>query len=198
MLQTTSLIHMVGDLRQSVFNTNPQDPRDKEYRGLGMLDWFKAQEAAGLLELRHASTTWRSVQAVASFSDTIFNPNLNFPQTSSAQDKTSGHDGVFAVAHEHVDAYLKEYRPVCLRQLVTTPVPDGVVASNFGISKGLTHDRVLIFPTAPVLKFLTKGTLLSDKSACGLYVGVTRAIYSVAFVVPNPKICSLTVWTPRP
>lgn len=196
LLDTTSSVRMVGDLRQSVFDTNPQDQRHKKYRGLSMLDWFEEQKAAGRLELQYSSTTWRSVQAVAAFSDTIFDPDLQFPATASAQDKTSEHDGVFALAPEHVDAYLELYRPVCLRQLVTTPMPKGIAARNFGISKGLTHDRVLIFPTAPIRAFLTKGTLLGDKAACGLYVGVTRAIYSVAFVMPKPQISSLTVWAP--
>jgi DNA helicase II / ATP-dependent DNA helicase PcrA len=196
MLLTTGVIRMVGDLRQSVFDTNPQDPRHKKYRGLSMLDWFEEQKEAGRLELEYSSTTWRSVQAVASFSDAIFNPALGFPATTSAQDKTSEHDGVFAVAPAHVDAYIEQYRPACLRQLVTTPVPEDVAATNFGISKGLTHDRVLIFPTGPIRAFLTKGTQLGDKSACGLYVGVTRAVHSVAFVMPEPQTSSLTVWTP--
>lgn len=196
LLDTTSSVRMVGDLRQSVFDTNPQDQRHKKYRGLSMLNWFEEQKTAGRLELEYSSTTWRSVQAVASFSDTIFDPHLAFPATTSAQDKTSEHDGVFALAPEHVDAYLEQFRPACLRQLVTTPVPEGVATSNFGISKGLTHDRVLIFPTAPIRAFLTKGTLLGGKPACGLYVGVTRAVYSVAFVMPEPQTSCLTVWTP--
>lgn len=196
MLETTSAIRMVGDLRQSVFDTNPQDQRHKRYRGLNMLDWFEEQKAAGRLDLEYSSTTWRSVQAIASFSDTIFDPNLGFPATTSAQDKASEHEGVFALAPEHVSFYLEQYQPVCLRQLVTTPVPEDVTASNFGISKGLTHDRVVIFPTDRIRAFLTKGTLLGDKSACGLYVGVTRAVHSVAFVMPKPEASRLTVWKP--
>ena len=196
MLFSTSSIYLVGDLRQSLFDTNPQDPRHKKYRDLSMTNWFRDQQSAGRLELKHSSTTWRSVQAIASFSDTIFNQNLGFPATTSAQTKSSDHDGVFALAPEHIDAYLQRYGPVCLRQQVRTPVPAGVDASNFGISKGLTHDRVLIFPTGPVREFLTKGKPLGDKAACGLYVGVTRAIYSVAFVLTDPHTSGLTVWTP--
>jgi DNA helicase-2/ATP-dependent DNA helicase PcrA len=196
LLQTTSVIRLVGDLRQSVFDTNPQDPRHKKYRGLRMLDWFEAQKSAGRLELEYSSTTWRSVQGVASFSDTIFDPALGFPATTSAQERTSEHDGVFAVAPEHVEAYIAQYNPVCLRQLVTTAVPVGVAASNFGVSKGLTHERVMIFPTGPIRAFLTSGTQLGDKSACGLYVGITRAVHSVAFVMSQPQKSRLTVWTP--
>jgi DNA helicase-2/ATP-dependent DNA helicase PcrA len=79
---------------------------------------------------------------------------------------------------------------------VTTPVPEGVNATNFGIAKGLTHERVQIFPTDTVKTFLIKGNLLAPMSACGLYVGVTRAIYSVAFVIEKPENSGLIVWRP--
>lgn len=196
LLKSTSVIRMVGDMRQSVFSTNAQDPRHKKYRGLGMLDWFEEQRKAQRLKVEHSSTTWRSVPAVAAFSDTIFDPALKFPATESAQHKSSDHDGVFAVSPEHIAAYIEQYQPICLRQMVTTPVPADVAAANFGISKGLTHDRVLIFATKPMRDFLTKGTLLASDSACGLYVGVTRAIYSVAFVLPAPEVSCLPVWKP--
>lgn len=196
LLQTTCTIHMVGDIRQSVFDTNPQDPRHPEYRGLKMIDWFKKQEDAGRLDLSFSSTTYRSVQSVAEFSDSIFNPTYGFPSTDSMQTAASSHDGVFVLAPEHVADYIAQYDPACLRQWVRTATPDYVQAVNFGVCKGLTHERVLIFPTKPILDFLVKGTLLGDKSACSLYVGVTRAIHSVAFVIERPDKASLPVWTP--
>lgn len=196
LLASTCTTRLVGDLRQSVFDTNPQDPRHRSFRGLAMLNWFAKQEQAGRLKIEHSSTTWRSVQQVASFSDTLFDTALGFPSTVSAQTKESEHDGVFALAPLHTHAYVERYQPACLRQLSTTPVPDDLRATNFGVNKGLTHDRVLIFTTGPMRKFLTKGTLLEGKSACGLYVGVTRAVYSVVFVMEKPVTSILPVWEP--
>jgi DNA helicase II / ATP-dependent DNA helicase PcrA len=196
LLKSTSQIHLVGDLRQSVFDTNPQDPRLRQFRGLKMIDWFRLQEKAGRLQINLSSTTWRSVQAIATFADSLFDPSWGFGATVSKQTASSAHAGVFALAPHHVAAYLELYSPVCLRQKVTTAVPEGVDATNFGISKGLTHKRVLIFPTGAMKTFLTKGTLLAPMSACGLYVGVTRAIYSVAFVMEKPEKTGLTVWSP--
>jgi DNA helicase-2/ATP-dependent DNA helicase PcrA len=195
LLGSTSTVRLVGDIRQSVFDTNPQDPRHPKFRGLGMLDWFKQQEDAGRLQIEHSSETWRSVQDVAAFSDSLFDPDLEFPPTISRQSASSDHDGVFALANEQVAAYIAEHDPVCLRQAVTTVIPNGVEARNFGISKGLTHQRVLIFTTGPMRAFLIKGTALAPKSACGLYVGVTRAVHSVAFVMEKPEKSSLPVWT---
>lgn len=196
LLKSTSSIHLVGDIRQSVFDTNPQDRRLRKFRGLNMINWFKEQEKAGRLSLEFSSETWRSVQAVATFADTIFNPDFKFPPTISKQVESSSHDGIFAVAPADFAAYMRTFNPVCLRQRITTRIPDGVSAINFGVAKGLTYERVAIFPTAAMKEFLIKGTLLSDKSACGLYVGVTRAIHSVAFVMDNPDKTTCAVWSP--
>jgi DNA helicase IV len=65
---------------------------------------------------------------------------------------------------------------------------------NFGKVKGLTFDRVLIYPTSTITRFLTSGTQLAPRTACGLYVAVTRAKHSVAFVVPDPSRTTLIRW----
>lgn len=145
LLKSPSTVHMVGDLRQSVFDTNAQDPRNKKYRGLQMIDWFRAQEKAKRLELRYSSETWRSNQSIATFSDSLFDTRLGFPPTISRQATVTDHDGVYAVATEDVPAYLLKYRPACLRASVSTSVPPGIAVNNFGLAKGLTHERVLIF-----------------------------------------------------
>lgn len=197
LLKTKSNITMVGDLRQSVFNTNPQDPRNKKYQGLGKHNWFKEQESKKHLQLNYSSCTWRCVNEIAAFSDTLFGSELQFPKTTSAQTATSEHQGVFALTPADVPTYVERYRPVCLRQTVRTSVPAGISATNFGVSKGLTHNRVLIFPTTPIIDFLTKGVPLKDATACGLYVGITRAVYSVAFVLPDPNKSALKTWSPQ-
>ncbi|WP_157187297.1 ATP-dependent helicase [Nocardia vinacea] len=196
LLKSTSVIHLVGDLRQSLISTNPNDPRLPEYRGLRMRGWFEEQAELGHLRIENSSDTWRSVQAIATFSDSIFDSAEKFPPTISKQTATSDHEGVFAISEDHVREYIDTFNPVCLRERVSTPMPDGVVAVNFGLAKGLTHDRVLIFPTGSIKKFLYKGDPLKERSACGLYVGVTRAIHSVAFVLDRPEKASLRIWTP--
>jgi hypothetical protein len=65
---------------------------------------------------------------------------------------------------------------------------------NFGVAKGSTFERVLIFPTEPILKYLEDREPAALKSPEDLYVAVTRARFSVAFVVPRilpPKQLSL-------
>lgn len=186
---------LVGDVRQSLFNTNPQDPKNKKYRDLKMLDWFALQEKKQRLLVEHSNETWRCNARVAHFADAIF-AGLDFPATVSRQTATSNHDGVFLVHRHHVDDYIAHFAPLCLRQSKATRHPEHVNAVNFGFAKGVTRPRVLIFPTGPILKFLAGSNPLEGRSACALYVGVTRAVHSVAFVVDKP-VAGYPVWLPR-
>ncbi|WP_423464318.1 UvrD-helicase domain-containing protein [Promicromonospora sp. MS192] len=187
-------IHMVGDVRQSVFDTNPQDQNLKKYRGVKMLDWFNTHEESGLLEVQHNADTWRSNQEIATFSDTIFPPKFTFPTTTSKQELVTEHDGVYAISESDVEEYLATYHPQPLRPKVTVAKAVDLPFQNFGAVKGLTFERTLIYPTQPIVQFLTRGKPLADQSACGLYVAVTRAISSVAFVVPDPNATKLRHW----
>ena len=54
---------------------------------------------------------------------------------------------------------------------------------NFGDSKGMTFERVLIFPHKKGQHWLRTGDLSHiEGSASKLYVGITRARHSVTFV----------------
>lgn len=57
---------------------------------------------------------------------------------------------------------------------------------NFGICKGETFDRVLIYPGGPLNNFILKGAVLDSPEK--YYVGVTRPRYSIAFAMKRlPK-----------
>ncbi|MCY7344341.1 MAG: UvrD-helicase domain-containing protein [Pseudonocardia sp.] len=189
-------IRLVGDVRQSTFNTNPQDLKNRKYRDLKMLDWFASHQTTGVLDVEQSNRTWRSNQLVATFSDTIFPKDCDFPPTESLQTRTTTHDGVFIVPTKHIDAYIEAFAPLCLRHSSATRTPDTTQSLNFGVAKGLTCDRVLIFPTGSIADFLNKGKMLTGKSACGLYVAVTRAIHSVAFVIDGYRGGTLATWSP--
>jgi DNA helicase-2/ATP-dependent DNA helicase PcrA len=188
-------IHVVGDLRQSVFSTNAQDPALRQFRGVKMLDWFNSQAADGKLDISHASESWRCNQQIASFSDTLFPDEAGFEATVSRQTATTDHDGVFVLRRSDLETYVKRFDPLCLRASKATAPDLDMTFRNFGQVKGLSTDRVLIFPTVPIVEFLTRGKALKPQSACGLYVAVTRARHSVAFVVDSPHTTSLPVWT---
>lgn len=63
----------------------------------------------------------------------------------------------------------------------------GLPAMNIGMSKGTTFDRVLIFPTKPMLQYIKSGNPDILAAREHLYVAVTRARHSVAFVVSRKE-----------
>lgn len=61
----------------------------------------------------------------------------------------------------------------------------GVASFNYGECKGMTFDRVLLYPTKPLEAFLSGKKLDKPEK---YYVAVTRPRYSLAIVVDNlPK-----------
>jgi len=68
---------------------------------------------------------------------------------------------------------------------------------NFGKVKGITTEHVLIYPTDPIREFLASGAKLGNEAAAKLYVGVTRAKFSVAFILDDTDSSTdLTAWSP--
>jgi len=65
---------------------------------------------------------------------------------------------------------------------------------NFGDSKGLGRERVLILPTGAIEAFIKKGKALTEPQAARFYVAVTRAQQSVAIVMPDAGGSSFPFW----
>ena len=172
-------IMLVGDPRQHTLATN-LCPRNKRYRGAGLAQWFSEREDQCSVELR--SYSFRCNQAICDFADAIF-PDL--PRTKSREVPSSGHDGVFTVSANLLGDYLREHGPVTALRYNKNAETHGLPAMNIGVAKGSTHDRVIIFPTKPMLTYLEDGNASKLKSREKLYVAVTRARFSVAFVVPE-------------
>jgi DNA helicase-2/ATP-dependent DNA helicase PcrA len=181
---------MVGDHRQATFRTN-QAKKNEAFAGFNIVKKFKQWDNGGLVVLSYEQHTYRCHQDIASLGDGFF---PNEPPTKSLHAMTTGHDGVFVVSTRQVAAYLETFAPQVLRLDKKTPCR-GLPAMNFGDSKGLQFDRVLIFPHGLGKKWLDTGNLTHiEKSAAKMYVGATRARYSLAFVfdgvarIPGAKV----------
>lgn len=197
LLKSKIKITIVGDVRQSVLKTSRSDWKNIKYDGFKKILWFRKMESNQLCIIEEIMTTWRCNQEIINFADSVLSKNLDFPPTKSKQTDVSGHDGVFVVSWENLSTYLDLYLPECYRYNVKSKVLDKTEAINFGLCKGRTVPRVLIYPTGPIKKFLKDPKKsLTDKSAALFYVAITRAIYSVAIVVKKPKEYRITEWKP--
>ena len=192
----------VGDFRQTVYQTSeaskrPQTSSEKlaEFQAIGF-------------EVENLAISWRCIQSICDLADLLHTAEGRYPRTESMLDGVPAqycdHNGIYAVSDAHLDAYIEMYSPVILRwsRAMRRELCDGKVAYNFGEAKGLGFDRVLILPTDKHARFLGGNASVfddesSDDSKNKLYVGITRARYSLAFSYSGGSLISgAQVWRP--
>lgn len=181
-----SNIVLVGDPRQVTYHTH-EESRNKTYSNGGIVEFVENECKDCLVEIDDTTLnkTFRNNQLICEFANSIY-PDFK-PCDCNGQPET-GHDGVFFVSPLDVDDYLESYRPIQLRESSRTSVNLNYDVMNFGESKGLTFDRVLIYPTSKNIDWILDNSKeLKPKSKSKFYVAVTRAKYSVGIVYDNKK-----------
>lgn len=177
MLKAGIDVWLVGDHRQATFQTN-HAKKNSAASGVNVIKKFKQWDKNGLARLSYETHTHRCNQDIADFGDSFYPTD---PKTTSLNSDITGHDGVFIVPMSKISDYLVQFSPQILRLSKTTDCK-GHAAMNFGESKGRTFDRVLIFPHVAARSWLKTGKLAHvEKVVTKMYVGATRARYSLAF-----------------
>lgn len=177
-LKSNIKLTLVGDNRQATYATNNSE-KNKKFKGVNIINLLDKWEKQGLCEKQYRSQSHRCNQAICDLADGLY-PDM--PKTESLNNDITGHDGIFLVSSKEAENYILRYSPQILRFDVKTDT-QGFPAINFGASKGLTFERVLIYPNNPIQKFLESGENTHiEKSKAKFYVALTRAKFSVAFV----------------
>jgi len=178
LLKSNITLTMVGDHRQSTYVTN-NSAKNSRFQGLKIIDKFKYWQQKKLLNLVYDNDSYRCSQVIANLADSIF-PEEN--KTLSKNLETTEHDGIFMISKSRLEEYMIQYAPQVLRFSKTTDSL-GYSALNFGESKGLTFNRVIIFPNGKATSWIKSGEIKHiAASAAKLYVATTRARFSVAFL----------------
>jgi ATP-dependent DNA helicase UvrD/PcrA len=178
LLASSISVTAVCDPRQATFATN-NSSKNSRFKKSGIFDWVKQKASSGILSLEERTDCYRSNQAICDFADALF-PDL--PKTTSRNKTVTGHDGVFTINRSQVCDYVRKHAPMVLRNNKAVDTMS-LSAINIGLSKGRTYDRVLIFTTKPMRDYLDSGDISKAGDLARLYVAVTRARYSAAFVV---------------
>ena len=102
----------------------------------------------------------------------------------------TNHNGIYILKKSQVSQYYKIYHPVILRDSKKTKIDfhltSQLIVYNSQKSKGLGFDRVLIYPTGELLQWIKNPKHeLKARTRAKSYVAVTRARFSVAFVVKD-------------
>lgn len=175
-------LQLVGDPRQVTYHTH-DETKYKQYAD-GNIKGFIQNECSDYeveIDEDTLNKTYRNNQAICDFANSIYR---NYKPCECENRVVTGHDGVFVISEDDIDSYLSTYRPVQLRESRRKEVNSNFPVLNFGESKGLTFERVLIYPTAAITKWiLNHNEELKSQSRSKFYVAVTRAKYSVAIVL---------------
>lgn len=176
-----SNILMVGDPRQVTYRTHNERKYGK-YKDGKIKDFIQNECKKSNCEIDEETlnTSHRNNELICSFSSKLY---PNFTPCTSNQKEVTKHDGVFLIKKQDVKKYLETYNPVQLRDSIKVEVNKNYKTVNFGNSKGLAFDRVLIYPTKPFVNWLIDNNSdLKPTSRSKFYVAITRARYSVGIV----------------
>lgn len=191
-----SPIICVGDFRQTVYETTfgHKKPKTAEEKIAAFKSMDFKQDALAL--------NYRSIQAICTVADEVH--KSAYQGSKSAVDSIpfefAHHVGVFVVKESDVIDYIAAYDPMVLRWSLASGskiLPITARCSNFGSSKGLGFNRVLILPTPKQLNFILDGvTPFPEKEEVAqnkMYVAITRARYSLGFIVSDKKAEGLRI-----
>jgi DNA helicase-2/ATP-dependent DNA helicase PcrA len=178
-------ILLVGDPRQATYSTN-NTRKNKKYVKSEIVNFFLDSKLHIEKDTTSLTINHRCFETICNFSNKLY-PDL--PPATSSNNKITGHDGIFALPAEHLNEYLNKYSPIQLRDSIRTSVNADFEVFNFGKSKGLTLDRVVIYPSQPMIKWLKDNTtVLTQAARAKFYVALTRPRSSVAIVLKNKDI----------
>lgn len=177
LFKSSITVTAVGDSRQATYVTN-HSPKNKQFKGQNIINLFRLWRQQGLCKIEERNECYRCNQAICDFADALY-PEMQ--KTKSKQTLITNHDGLFIVRRKDLQQYIEKYQPKVLRYKISEAT-SGLNALNFGLSKGQTFERVIIFPTTGITEYLRSGNSqkLGDKPK--FYVAITRAKYSVAFL----------------
>ncbi len=188
---------LVGDPRQTTYRTH-YETKYKKYSGGKIMNFVQDNIYGMEIDASTLNVSYRNNQIICDLANQMY-PNMK--SCNSDMHKTTEHDGIFWVHENDIAEYMDTYNPIQLRYDKRTKVNAQFKTMTFGSAKGLTFSRVLIYPTQPMLNWLSgKSKDMKDESLSKFYVAVTRARYSVAFVYKTKHLPSNDIgvkWMPK-
>jgi DNA helicase-2/ATP-dependent DNA helicase PcrA len=187
LFDSSSEVIIVGDPRQTTFTTHPTD-KYSQYKN-GNIEGFILKEVGVQkceIDKCTLKTSHRNDEKICAYSSRLY---PSFPKSISCdcvicRTYTKEHNGIFLIKKEDIPDYMVKYKPIQLRWNKKVVGYPGYPIYNFGDSKGMTFDRVLIYPTAKIVSWIKNNTVkLEELTKSKFYVALTRARQSVALVM---------------
>jgi superfamily I DNA/RNA helicase len=186
--KSSARILLVSDPRQVTYLTHHEAKYGK-YADGRLVQFLKEKLPKKLpieIDAETLNTSHRNSAAICSLASKLY-PDMK-PSTACTCKKCRSEGpagaGIFIVRRADYVRYVETYRPMQLRDKVTSSgVDPRFPVMNFGKSKGCGFDRVVILPTREMLKWIRNvDQELKAQTRAKFYVALTRARYSVALV----------------
>lgn len=196
-----SNVILAGDPRQTIYLTNHNGNKNIGFRNGKILDYLSKQKVLRgkyQVDINTLNSSRRCCPEICEYASII---TPIFDKTTSLTDYHNHFCGVFLVKENNKTDFLRQYNDsIQLRHsILTKKIDSNYAVMNFGDSKGMTFDSVLIYPTQPMVKWIENhNESLEEISRNKFYVAVTRARYLVGIVWAK-ETCSATdifFWSP--
>ena len=202
LFKSSSKVTLVGDPRQVTYLTH-NEAKHNQYSE-GKIKQFLEEKCKSLINgnIDEISllASHRNNKEICDYSSKLYPDLLVTSPCNCIECRThsSIHNGVFLVKESDKEKYLKRHNPVQLRWNVNVNTDLNYSVLNFGESKGKTLDRVLIYPTDDMTKWMNSDSFeLKSGTRAKFYVAITRAKYSVGIIydyADNLEIVGTKKW----
>jgi Superfamily I DNA and RNA helicases len=179
----TSELILVGDPRQVTYLTH-WERRNQKYRNGGIKHFLCDNRVAFAFDDKSLRKSHRNHKAICEYAARLYPSDIPGIPCDCCKHDDGEYQGIFCISPEQLSEYAKKYNVTQLRMDKRTRVMEHVPAINFGLSKGMTFDRAIIYPTKKIKDWILNNSItLPDQTRAKFYVAITRARYSVAFVL---------------
>lgn len=192
LIYSNSEILMVGDPRQTTYTTHPTDKNQKYQNGKieeYINDIINKKQEICKIDKESLKLSHRNNEIICNFSSKLF---PSFPKPSECKCNmcrnygNDNHIGLFLLYQKDIPNYLEKYKPIQLRWNKKTKGYSNYEIYNFGEAKGLSFERVIIYPTNDMLNWIQNNNYnLADQTRAKFYVAITRARKSSTIVIDD-------------
>ncbi len=184
LMKSQSTVTMVGDPRQVIYKTH-HSTKNSKYREGKIKDWLLANARKISCDIDEATlnVSHRCHQHICEYSSLLYPMYCKVDACSCCRDDGE-HCGVFILRKSQTLAYLDTHAPMQLKWDARSKIHTEFPSYNMGEAKGLSFDRVLIYPTGEMANWLSSHSVpLPPTTRAKFYVALTRARHSVAIVI---------------
>ena len=177
---------MVGDPRQVTYHTHEEAKWSKYSEGK-IKEFLVDNLSPDAIEIDEVSlnVSHRNYKDICILANKLYSdmPSCAYEEQEETSDK-----GVFIVKENDIDAFLQEYKATQIRHSIRTKANPQNEVINMGNSKGLTRERVLIYPTKDMENWMFDNSqLLKFETKSKFYVAITRAQKTVGIVTKKKR-----------